>query len=126
MSPLQIQICCSLYNFFYAWPIILNFERQPFYFPKSSSAFKPITVSSFLTNYRLCILASGFLITDIFNFCMLISVSCLHFEQNSGKFSSIVSSRILSRVLLLQTGHNIQPISVILSLSCSNAIIHTF
>lgn len=36
----------------------------------------------------------------------LISVSCLHFGQNNGKFSSIVSPRIFTRVLLPHTGHN--------------------
>ena len=60
-----------------------------------------------LTCYRLCVLASGSLITDIFSCFTLIIVSCLHLGQNSGKFSSTVSSRILTRVLLPQTGHNI-------------------
>ena len=59
-----------------------------------------------LTNYRLCVLASGSLITDIFSCRTLISVSCLHFGQNNGKFSRIVSPRILMRVLFLHTGHN--------------------
>ena len=57
------------------------------------------------TGYRLCVYASGSLITDVFNSLTLISVSCLHLGQNSGKFSSIVSGRILVRVLLLQMGH---------------------
>lgn len=57
--------------------------------------------------YRLCVFASGSLITDIFICWILISVSCLHFGQNRGKCSSIVSSRILRRVLLLQTGQYI-------------------
>ena len=42
--------------------------------------------------YRLCVLASGSLITDVFNCRILISVSCLHFGQNSGKFNNTVSS----------------------------------
>ena len=60
-----------------------------------------------LTCYRLCVLASGSLITDIFSCFTLIIVSCLHLGQNSGKFSSTVSPRILTRVLLPQIGHNI-------------------
>jgi len=61
----------------------------------------------FTHGYRLCVLASGSLITDIFNCFTLIIVSCLHLGQNSGKFSSTVSTPILTRVLLPQTGHNI-------------------
>lgn len=61
----------------------------------------------FTHGYRLCVLASGSLITDIFSCFTLIIVSCLHLGQNSGKFSSTVSSRILTRVLLPQNGHNI-------------------
>ena len=56
-------------------------------------------------SYRLCVLASGSLITDIFCCFTLISVSCLHFGQNNGKFSSTVSLRIFTRVLLPQVGH---------------------
>ena len=56
--------------------------------------------------YRLCVCASGSLITDILSCFTLISVSCLHFGQNNGKFSSTVSSRNFIRVLLLQIGHN--------------------
>lgn len=48
------------------------------------------------------------LITDIFNCRTDIIDSCLHFGQNRGKFSSMVSFRILSRVLLAQIGHNSQ------------------
>ena len=59
-----------------------------------------------LTGYRLCVYASGSLITDILSCFTLISVSCLHFGQNSGKCSSTVSSRNLIRVLFLQIGHN--------------------
>lgn len=60
-----------------------------------------------LTCYRLCVLASGSLITDIFSCFTLIIVSCLHLGQNRGKFSSTVSELILIRVLFPQTGHNI-------------------
>ena len=67
---------------------------------------EPVTVNN-LTCYRLCVLASGSLITDIFSCFTLIIVSCLHLGQNSGKFSSTVSLSILTRVLLPQTGHNI-------------------
>ena len=55
--------------------------------------------------YRLCVLASGSLITEIFCCRTLISVSCLHFGQYSGNRSSTVSYRIRSRVLLPHTGH---------------------
>ena len=67
---------------------------------------EPITRAQGLTGYRLCVYASGSLITDVFNSLTLISVSCLHFGQNSGKFSSTVSGRTLIRVLLLQIGHS--------------------
>ena len=56
--------------------------------------------------YRLCVCASGSLITEILNCVTLIKISCLHLGQNSGKFRSSVSDRILIRVLLPQTGHN--------------------
>jgi hypothetical protein len=59
----------------------------------------------YLTSYRLCVFASGSLITVIFSSRKLIKVSCLHLGQNRGKFSSTVSSRILLRVLLSHTGH---------------------
>ena len=66
---------------------------------------EPIT--AFLSAcYRLCVCASGSLITDILSCFTLISVSCLHFGQNNGKFLSSVSSCNLIRVLLLQTGHS--------------------
>ena len=56
--------------------------------------------------YRLCVCASGSLITEILNCVTLISVSCLHFGQKRGKFSSTVSSRIFNLVLLWQIGQN--------------------
>lgn len=59
------------------------------------------------TGYRLCVYASGSLITVILRFFTLINVSCLHFGQYSGKFSGIVSIRTRLRVLLPQTGHRI-------------------
>ncbi len=55
--------------------------------------------------YRLCVCASGSLITDIIIRCRLIRFSFLHFGQNNGKFSSNVSFRIFTRVLLPQVGH---------------------
>lgn len=61
--------------------------------------------------YRLCIFASGSLITDMFSCLILTKFSCLHLGQNNGKFSNIVSLRILIRVLLLQVGHKIHSVS---------------
>ena len=57
--------------------------------------------------YRLCVCASGSLITVIFKSFTLTRVSCLHLGQNKGKFFNSVSSRILLRVLLPQTGQTI-------------------
>lgn len=57
-------------------------------------------------NYRLYVFAFGSLMTVILNCLTLISVSFLHFGQNSGNFSSTVSSLIFTRVLFLHTGHN--------------------
>ena len=54
--------------------------------------------------------ASGSLITEILNYVTLISVSCLHFGQKRGKFSSTVYSRIFNLVLLWQIGQ--MPIGV--------------
>ena len=68
---------------------------------------EPTTMILILISYWLCVSASGSVITDKFSFRILINVSCLHLGQNNGKFSRIVSSLILVRVLLLQTGHNI-------------------
>ena len=77
-----------------------------------SNTSEPITAFH-LACYRLCVCASGSWITDILMCFTLISVSCLHFGQNNGKFSSTVSSRNLIRVLLLQTGHSSQCVSII-------------
>ena len=78
---------------------------------------KPITRRNIPISYRLCVYASGsFFIfvlpfaTAICNFFTSIKLSCLHFGQNSGKFSSTVSDRILIRVLLPQTGDSTQSI----------------
>ena len=59
---------------------------------------------SIATGYRLCVFASGSVITDVVKLITLIRVSCLHFGQKRGKFFRIVSSRIFNRVLLEQTG----------------------
>ncbi len=45
-------------------------------------------------DYRLCVNASGSVITEIFKFFTLIRFSCLHFGQYRGKFFISVSSRI--------------------------------
>ena len=60
-----------------------------------------------LTNSSALRLASGSLCIVIFSCLTLISVSCLHLGQHSGKFFSSVSYRIFSRVLFLQTEHSI-------------------
>lgn len=59
----------------------------------------------------LCVCASGSLMTVICKFVASINVSCLHFGQNSGKFFSSVSSLILVRLLLPQTGQYIHSIT---------------
>ena len=69
-----------------------------------------------LIGYWLCVVASGSLITIILNCCTLINVSFLHFGQNSGKFSRIVSLRSFNRVLLLHSGHNTHLFFSIISL----------
>ena len=61
--------------------------------------------------YRLCVCTSGSLITVIFMWCAVISVSCLHLGQYRGKFISTVSPRIFSRVLLWHIGHSTHWIS---------------
>ena len=72
---------------------------------------------SMAAGYRLCVSASGSLSIVIFSCLTLISVSCLHFGQKSGKFLSSVSSRIFKRVLLLQIGHNIKSVCFIVLIS---------
>ena len=81
------------------WEIAVNIFIPP------NKITEPIT-AFWSACYRLCVCASGSWITDILMCFTLISVSCLHFGQNNGKFSSTVSSRNLIRVLLLQTGHS--------------------
>lgn len=61
----------------------------------------------------LCGLAAGPLTIIIFDLWTSISVSFLHFGQNTGKFFISVSARILSRVFSPQTGHLIQIVSSI-------------
>ena len=63
--------------------------------------------------YRLCVCASGSLITNIWYSFASIKLSCLHLGQNRGKFIRTVSSRILVLVLLPQKGHKIQSTSPI-------------
>ena len=63
------------------------------------------------TNYLLCVLASGTTDNRIFISSTSIKHSCLHFGQNTGKFFSEVSARILVRVLHLQKGQCIHPLS---------------
>ena len=68
---------------------------------------EPITYEVLPQCYRLCVLASGSWMMDRFSCLTAIKVSCLHFGQNKGKFINSVSFRTLTRVLLLQIGHNI-------------------
>ena len=58
--------------------------------------------------HRLCVYASGSLMTVMCSFSASIKHSRLHFGQKSGKFSRMVSSRIFIRVLQLQAGHKTQ------------------
>lgn len=67
---------------------------------QSSYEKEPTTTSFILVGYRLCVCASGSLITVILNFLTLIIVLCLHFGQKRGKFLSSVSSLTTVRVLL--------------------------
>ena len=66
-----------------------------------------------IRNCRLCVYASGSLLRIVICNCLTeISVSCLHFGQNNGKFSRTESFRIFTRVLLQQTGQTNQLVSV--------------
>ena len=58
------------------------------------------------TGYRLCVYASGSLITVVFISFTWTNVSFLHLGQNSGKCSSTVFRHTLVWVLLLQRGHS--------------------
>ena len=55
--------------------------------------------------HRLCVYASGSVITVTFNCWTLIICSRLHFGQKSGNLYNSVSSLIFIRVLPLQQGH---------------------
>ena len=61
--------------------------------------------------HRLCVCASGSLIIVILNSSTLISVSCLHFGQNNGRFVNVVSARTFNRVLDLHIGQYIHFVS---------------
>ena len=67
-------------------------------------------VALLIVGYCLFVFASGSLCIVIFSCLTLISVSCLHFGQNSGNFFNSVSSHIFSQVLFLQMGHNINSV----------------
>ena len=72
---------------------------------------EPTTMSGLLIGYRLCVLASGTTDNRIFMLSTSIKHSCLHFGQNMGKFFNEVSARIFVRVLHLQKGQCIHPLS---------------
>ena len=97
----------------YEWYIILKIVPQnTAEYAEMEQSQQPENVISI--GYRLCVLASGSLITDIFISFTLIKVSCLHLGQNSGKFSSTVSYLIFNLVLLPQTGQYIHLVFTIL------------
>ena len=58
--------------------------------------------------HRLCVFASGSLITVMCNSLTSINISFLHFGQNSGKFIKTVFFRNFILVLFGQIGHNSQ------------------
>ena len=58
--------------------------------------------------HRLCVYASGSLMTVTTNFFASIRNSRLHFGQNTGNLIRIVSSYIFARVLFPQTGQGTQ------------------
>ena len=64
-----------------------------------------------LTNYRLYDALSGSIDNLIFKSTISIKLSFLHFGQKIGKYFTIVSFRILVRVLHLHFGQCIQPFS---------------
>ena len=112
------------------------FTAIPFYIQEMTVCFpitkqkEPIIIRFISCDYRLCVNASGSVITEIFNFFTLIRFSCLHFGQYSGKFFISVSSRILNRVLLLHTGHKIHfsfcnapPLIRLLSMEIRNRVL---
>ena len=61
--------------------------------------------------HRLCVYASGSLMIVSFDCWIFTTFSRLHFGQNSGKLSRIVSILICVRVLFPQTGHNTHSLS---------------
>ena len=73
------------------------FTAIPFYIQEMAVCFpitkqkEPIIIRFISCDYRLCVNASGSVITEIFNFFTLIRFSCLHFGQYSGKFFISVS-----------------------------------
>ena len=77
---------------------------------------EPITTRNKSMCYRLCVFASGSLITDIFSCFTLINVSCLHLGQYRGKFFSSVSSRICNLVLFPQMGQSIHSVLFCISI----------
>ena len=87
-----------------------------------SKSKEPINRTKKITGYRLCVYASGSVITVVLNCFTLIIISCLHFGQYSGKFSSTVLSQILILVLLLQLGHNSHSVFFILCFSSDSRI----
>ena len=82
-------------------------QRSLFFFVRLLADMKlkePITRAISIAGYRLCVYASGSVITVILSLSALIRVSLLHLGQNNGKFISTVSLRSIVRVLPLQTG----------------------
>ena len=102
------------------------FAAIPFYIQEMAVCFpitkqkEPIIIRFISCDYRLCVNASGSVITVVLNCFTLIIISRLHFGQYSGKFSSTVLSQILILVLLLQLGHNSHSFFFILCFSSDN------
>ena len=71
-----------------------------------------IRIPLLATGYRLCVYASGSLITVILNCVILIRVTCLHLGQNREKFFNSVSSLICTLVLFLQIGQRINSVCI--------------
>lgn len=67
------------------------FAAIPFYIQEMAVCFpitkqkEPIIIRFISCDYRLCVNASGSVITEIFKFFTLIRFSCLHFGQYRGK-----------------------------------------
>ena len=108
------------HRFFYSVGVLLIDDKKA----------EPI-ICDFSQIYRLCGLAAGSKITIIFKSITFIRFSCLHFGQNKGKFFRIVSFRILSLVLLPQTGHLIHSavfasIHYLLQINARNCLFFVF